>query len=72
MKLKHKHAPIPKRLRGCKTGRKRMLTNEQIADIRRSYDEVEEASYNTLAKDYGVNPSTIRHVIQHLGAYENV
>jgi transposase-like protein len=29
----------------------------------------EYASYNTLARRHGINASTIRHVIQYLGAY---
>ena len=72
MKLKHKHALTPKRLRGCKTGRKRKLNDEQVANIRRSYDELEETSYPSLAKEYGVNQSTIRQVIRYLGVYADV
>lgn len=38
-------------------------------EIRERYEREEWASYNTLAKDYDCNPSTIRHIIQHLGVY---
>lgn len=72
MKLKHQYARTPKRLRGCKGGIRPILTDKQVDEIRRKYEDVELASYNTLAVDFGVNPSTIRHVIQHLGAYQDV
>jgi hypothetical protein len=70
MKLSHQHAPTPKRLRGCIGGRKRVVSDQHVVDIRRKYEDIELASYNTLAVDFGVNPSTIRHIIQHLGAYQ--
>ena len=72
MKLAFKHRPTPKRLRGCKGGIRPVFSNEQVAEIRNKYEDIELASYNTLAVEYGVNPSTIRHVIQHLGAYQDV
>lgn len=72
MKLSHRHAPTPKRLRGCKSGRRRVVSDQHVLDIRREYDEVEESSTNTLAKKYGVNKSTIRNVIHYLGVYADV
>ena len=72
MKLSHRHARTPKNLRGCKTGRKRALSDEQVADIRRLYDEVEESSYPSLAREFKVNASTIRFVVQYLGVYADV
>lgn len=72
MKLSHKHTPTPKRFRGCKSGRRRVVSDQHVIDIRRKYEEVELASFNTLAVEFNVNPSTIRHIIQHLGAYANV
>jgi len=72
LKLKHQLKPTPKRLRGCKSGVRRKFTDEQANEIRQKYEDVELASTVTLAKEYGVNTSTIRSVIHYLGAYANV
>ena len=72
MKLDHKRVPTPKRLRGCKSGRRPAVSSEQAEVIRLEYELEEWASYTTLARRHGVNPSTIRHIIQYMGAYANV
>src|SRR4051794_9210541 len=61
--------PVVDDFDGSRRDHARCLTNEQVAEMARAYQD-EEISMTRLARRYGVNRNTIRLYLVEAGAYE--